>query len=96
MSNENNKHASKDSIAAMHENDAHTTGQNDAVPGAGTAHAHSPAAHEAGAHPHTKAAEDDRTRIVAEEERSHRLDRGRDNNRGVGAGLRGDSGTRGQ
>ena len=47
-------------------------------------------------HASTKAAEDDRTRIIAEEMRSHRLDRGRDNNRGVGAGLRGDSGTRGQ
>ncbi|HLI76603.1 MAG TPA: hypothetical protein VKV02_06620 [Acidobacteriaceae bacterium] len=94
MSNEHTKHAGKDSLEAMHENDAHTTGQNDAVPGG--AHAHSPAAHEAGPKAHTKPAENERTLITAEEERSHRLNRGADNNRGAGAGLRGDSGTRGQ
>ncbi len=96
MSKEHTEHASKESLTAMRENDAHTKGENDAVPDAGSVHAHSPAAHEAGAHPHTKTAEDDRSRIVAEEMSSHRLDRGRSNNRGAGAGLRGDSGTRGQ
>ena len=94
MSNEHTQHAGKDTLEAMHENDAHTTGQNDAVPGG--AHAHSPAAHEAGAKPHTKPAENERALITAEEERSHRLNRGGANNRGAGAGLRGDSGTRGQ
>ena len=96
MSKEHSHSASKESLAAMRENDAHTTGENDAVPGAGSVHAHSPAAHEAGAKPHTKPAENERALITAEEERSHRLDRGADNNRGAGAGLRGDSGTRGQ
>ncbi len=96
MSNESNQHASKDSLAAMRENDTHTTGSNDAVPGAGTLHAHSPAAHEGGAHPDTKPAEDDRTRIVDLELASHRLNRGQDSNRGAGRGLRGDSGTRGE
>ena len=94
MSKENTQHAGKDSLEAMRENDAHTTGQSDAVPG-GT-HAHSPAAHEAGAKPHTKPAEDERTLITAEEQRSHRLNRGGANNRGAGAGRRGDYGTRGQ
>ena len=94
MSNEHKHNAGKDSLEAMRENDAHTVGQDDAVPGG--AHAHSPAAHSAGAKPHTKPAEDERTLITAEEERSHRLDRGGANNRGAGAGLRGDSGTRGQ
>ena len=96
MSNEHTEHASKASLTAMREKNAHTKGENDAVPDAGSVHAHSPAAHEAGGHPHTKAAEDDRARIIAEEGRSHRLDRGRDNNRGAGAGLRGDSGNRGE
>lgn len=96
MSNEHNEHASKDSLTAMRENDAHTKGTNDAVPDAGSVHAHSPAAHEGHAHEHTKAAEDDRSRISAEEQATHRLDRGGDSNRGVGRGLRGDSGTRGQ
>jgi hypothetical protein len=96
MSNTHGEHASKASLDAMRENDAHTTQQNDAVPGSGTAHAHSHAAHESGATPHTKPAEDERTLISAEEQQAHRLDRGRDSNRGVGAGLRGDSGTRGQ
>lgn len=96
MSDSHTEHASKASLEAMRENDAHTKGQNDAVPGAGSAHAHSHAAHEAGGTPHTKPAEDERTLISAEEQQSHRLDRGRDSNRGVGAGLRGDSGTRGQ
>lgn len=96
MSNEHNHHASQASLDAMRENDAHTTATNDAVPGAGNLHAHSHAAHENGPHPDTKTAEDDRTRITALEERAHRLNRGQDSNRGVGAGLRGDSGTRGE
>ena len=53
MSNEHTHHAGKDTLDAMRENDAHTTGQNDAVPGTGT-HTHSPAANEAGAKAHTK------------------------------------------
>lgn len=85
-------HTSKDSLEAMKENDQHNLGQTDAVPGG--AHAHSVAAHEAGPKPHVKPAEDERTLIVAKEEASHRLNRGRSNNRGVGAGLRGNSGTR--
>ena len=93
MSNEHTQHAGKDSLEAMHENDAHSTGTNDAVPGG--AHAHSPAAHEAGGKAHTKPAEDGRS-LIAEEEIARRLNRGNANNRGVGAGLRGDSGTRGQ
>lgn len=86
--------ASEASLEAMRENDAHSTGTDDAVPGG--AHAHSPAAHEGGPKAHTKPAEDERTLISAEEQQSLRLDRGGSNNRGVGAGLRGDSGTRGQ
>jgi hypothetical protein len=78
----------------MKENDAHAAGENDAVPGG--PHAHSVAAHEAGEKPHTKPAQNERVLITDKEEESHRLDRGRANNRGVGAGLRGDSGTRGQ
>ena len=41
------EHASKASEQAMHENDAHSrkTNSNEAVPGDGTAHAHSHAAH---------------------------------------------------
>ncbi len=62
MANEN---ASKDSLDAMHENDAHTTGQNDAVPGG--AHAHSPAAHESGPKAHTKAVGDQRALVDKEE-----------------------------
>lgn len=46
------QHASKDSLEAMKENDRHTNGQADAVPGG--AHAHSPAAHENGPAAHTK------------------------------------------
>ena len=88
MPNEHNHEAGKASLEAMHENDAHNTGQNDAVPGG--PHAHSVAAHESGPKPHTKPAENDRALIVSEEESSRRLDRGRDNNRGNGAGLRGD------
>lgn len=87
------EHASKASIEAMKESDAHARGENDAVPGG--PHAHSVAAHEAGAKPHTKPAENART-LIAEEEEAQRLDRGRDNNRGAGAGLRGNSGNRGQ
>ena len=96
MSNEGKGHASQASLDAMHENDAHTTSTNDAVPGAGELHAHSPAAHEGGPHPDTKPAENDRARIVALEMSSHRLNRGQDSNRGEGRGLRGDSGTRGE
>lgn len=44
--------SSKDSLEAMKENDQHSTGHDDAVPG-GT-HAHSPAAHENGPAAHTK------------------------------------------
>lgn len=95
MADQHTTHASKASLDAMHENDAHTTGTNDAVPGAGTAHAHSTAAHEAGAKPHTKPAEGEGN-VIAREETNLRVDRGHDNNRGVGAGLRGNSGTRGQ
>ena len=79
--------ASKASLEAMKENDQHTEGTADAVPGG--VHAHSPAAHESGPKPHTKPAEDERTLIVAKEETSHRLNRGRANNRGAGAGLKG-------
>ena len=47
MSQHEEKHASKSSEQAMHENDAHTrkTNSHDAVPGDDTAHAHSHAAH---------------------------------------------------
>ena len=93
MSNEHKQHAGKASLEAMHENDAHTTGVNDAVPGG--AHAHSVAAHESGAAPHTKPAEGE-GHLIAREEVNLRIDRGHDNNRGTGAGLRGNSGTRGQ
>ncbi len=65
MSNQHNDHAGKDSIEAMHENDAHSTGQNDAVPGG--AHAHSPAAHETGPKAHTKAVGDQRALVDKEE-----------------------------
>ena len=58
MSKEHTQHAGKDSIEAMHENDAHNTGANDAVPGG--AHAHSPAAHETGPKAHTKPVGDQR------------------------------------
>ena len=68
MANDHAQHASKDSVEAMHENDAHSTGQNDAVPGG--AHAHSPAAHEAGAKPHTKPVGD--LRAVEQKEESTR------------------------
>lgn len=87
MSNEHSHHAGKDTLEAMKENDAHTLGQSDAVPGG--AHAHSPAAHESGPHAHTHPAENERQLITELEQRNHRLDRGRDNNRGAGAGLKG-------
>lgn len=93
MSSQNEKHASKESLDAMRENDAHNLGQNDAVPGG--AHAHSPAAHESGGRPSTKPAQGEGN-VIAQEEQNLRIDRGHDNNRGVGAGLRGNSGTRGQ
>ena len=93
MSAEHTQHAGKDSIEAMKENDAHTTGHDDAVPG-GT-HAHSPAAHETGPEAHTKPVGDERG-IIAKEETSRRVDRGSANNRGLGAGLRGNSGGRGE
>lgn len=86
-------HSSNSSLEAMKENDAHSTGQNDAVPGG--AHAHSVAAHEAGAKPHTKPAEGEGS-LIAREEVNLREDRGHANNRGAGSGLRGSSGTRGQ
>lgn len=95
MSDQEKHHAGKDSLDAMRENDAHTTGQNDAVPGTGNAHAHSHAAHEAGGKPNTKPAEGE-GKLIAREEVNLRIDRGHDNNRGAGAGLRGNSGTRGQ
>ncbi len=85
-------HTSKASQEAMKENDAHTVGQDNAVPGG--AHAHSPAAHETGAAPHTKPLGDERD-IIAKEETSRRLNRGAANNRGMGAGMRGNSGNRG-
>lgn len=52
MSTENDQHASKDSLEAMKENDQHSTGTNDAVPGG--EHARSVAAHENGPKAHTK------------------------------------------
>ncbi len=94
MSHEHTDHASKASIEAMKENDAHTIGQNDAVPGG--PHAHSVAAHESGPEAHTKPEINERVLISAQEEQAHRLNRGGANNRGVGAGLRGNSGTRGE
>ncbi len=93
MSTQHKEHAGKASLEAMKENDQHSAGQNDAVPGG--AHAHSVAAHETGGKPHTKPAEGE-GHLIAREEQNLRIDRGNDNNRGVGAGLRGDSGTRGQ
>ncbi len=86
-------HTSKASQEAMKENDAHSIGQENAVPGG--AHAHSPAAHETGPAPHTKPVGDERG-ILAKEETSRRLNRGAANNRGMGAGMRGNSGTRGE
>lgn len=62
---EHNTHASKDSIEAMKENDQHTVGQDDAVPGG--AHAHSPAAHESGPKAHTKPVGDQRGIVDKEE-----------------------------
>lgn len=90
---EHSTHAGKDSLEAMKENDAHATGHDNAVPGG--AHAHSPAAHETGPEAHTKPVGDERG-IIAKEETSRRLNRGDANNRGMGAGLRGNSGTRGE
>ena len=86
MSAEHKSHASNDSLEAMKENDGHSTGHDDAVPGG--AHAHSPAAHEAGAHPHTKTVGDERG-IIDKEESNRRIDRGHANNHGAGAGLKG-------
>ncbi len=65
MSNQHNIHAGKDSLEAMHENDAQSTGQNDAVPGG--AHAQSPAAHEAGPKAHPMAVGDQRALADKEE-----------------------------
>lgn len=93
MSKEHTQHAGKDSIEAMKENDAHTTGHENAVPGG--AHAHSPAAHESGPEAHTKPVGDERG-ILEKEESSRQYDRGSANNRGMGAGLRGDSGKGGK
>lgn len=62
---EHTSHASKDSVEAMKENDRHTTGVVDAVPGG--AHAHSPAAHETAGKPHTKAVGDQRALVDKEE-----------------------------
>ena len=62
---EHNTHASKDSIEAMKEADAHSTGHDNAVPGG--AHAHSPAAHESGPEAHTKPVGDQRGVIAKEE-----------------------------
>jgi hypothetical protein len=95
MSKQHTQHASEASLDAMKENDAHTLGQNDAVPGAGE-HAHSHATHEAGPEAHTHTAENQRVHITDLEQASHRLNRGQDSNRGEGRGLRGDSGTRGE
>ncbi len=68
MSNEHTQHAGKDTIEAMHENDAHNVGTNDAVPGG--AHAHSPAAHENGPKAHTKPVGDQRA--IADKEETTR------------------------
>ena len=65
MTHEHTPHAGKDTLEAMKENDAHTTGTNDAVPG--DTHAHSHAAHESGPKAHTKAVGDQRA-IAAKEE----------------------------
>ena len=70
MSNDHAQHAGKDTLDAMHENDAHATGSNDAVPGG--AHAHSPAAHETGPKAHTKPVGDQRA--IADKEESTRKD----------------------
>ena len=69
---EHASHTSKDSLEAMKENDQHSTGHADAVPGG--AHAHSPAAHESGPKPHTKAVGDQRA--IEDKEESNR-DNGR-------------------
>ena len=68
MSTEHTQHAGKDSIEAMKENDAHTAGHDNAVPGG--AHAHSPAAHDSGPKAHTKAVGDQRA--LADKEESTR------------------------
>ena len=82
---EHTQHASKDSLEAMQENDRHSTGQNDAVPGG--AHAHSPAAHETGPKAHTKPVGDQRA--IEDKEESTR-DNGRANEtyRNAGTGGR--------
>ena len=73
------KHAGKDTLDAMHENDAHTTGSNDAVPGGG-GHTHSPAAHENGPKAHTKPVGDQRA--LADKEESIRDTSATKNHRG--------------
>lgn len=93
MSSHSTEHASKASLEAMKENDSRNEGHNDAVPGG--PHARSAAAHESGPHAHTKPAENERA-LITEQEEQARLDRGRANNRGAGAGLRGNSGKRGE
>ena len=65
---EQKAHVSNDSLEAMKENDLHSTGHDDAVPGG--AHAHSPAAHETGPKAHTKAVGDQRA--IADKEESTR------------------------
>lgn len=55
---EHNQHASKSSLDAMKDNDRHSAGTNDAVPGG--EHAHSHAEHEGGPKAHTKAVGDQR------------------------------------
>lgn len=72
MSNDQKHHAGKDTLEAMHENDAHNTGNADAVPGG--AHAHSHAAHEAGPKAHSKPVGDQRA--IEDKEESNR-DNGR-------------------
>ena len=62
---EHSTHASKASIEAMKENDQHSAGHEDAVPGG--AHAHSPAAHESGGKAHTKPVGDQRAIVDKEE-----------------------------
>ena len=70
-------HAGKDSIEAMKENDAHSVGTNDAVPGG--AHAHSPAAHETKPKAHTKPVGDQRA--IADKEETIRETTGGKNHR---------------
>ena len=62
--------ASNSDLEAMRENDAKSVGNKDAVPGADSAHAHSPAAHLGKVEAHTKPVGD--MRDVEEKEESHR------------------------